>query len=224
MKRCPQCGRTYADEALIYCLNDGTLLLSAATDPQATLVMPPARQTEPFPNVSPSMQGIQPQVVRQGVRPAIVYALVALLAMVVAGAAVAIYYERGRHRPRGDANRTADTPAASSPTPTPAETGNKAQPTPEKTPGPENAGGAVPGKYPEGSTRLLSADDAAGKSPWEIKVMKNEIYARHGYIFKTSELKSYFERQSWYRPMYDDVTGLLSKIEIENAAFLKSYE
>src|SRR5690349_10777198 len=82
MKKCPQCGRTYTDEALIYCLNDGTLLSvsTASVDPQATLVLPPARQTEPFPNVAPPTQGSQPQIVRQGVRPAVVYVLVALLA------------------------------------------------------------------------------------------------------------------------------------------------
>jgi hypothetical protein len=222
MKRCPQCGRIYPGETVIYCLDDGALL-SASDDPQATLVLPQARPTDPFPNLVQPTQPAQPQIVRQGVRPAIVYALVALLAMVVAGGAVALYYERGRSSATSDANNPAEMPAAS-PTPTRTEAGNRTQPTPEKTAGRENAGGSVPGKYPEGSTRLLTYNDVAGKSTWELKIMKNEIYARHGYIFKTPELRSYFESQPWYKPMSEDVTDLLNNIEIQNAAFIKGYE
>jgi hypothetical protein len=215
------------DDTVIYCLDDGTLL-SASREAQETLILPQARPTDPFPAVAlqpPVQPPAQPQIVKQGVRPAVVYALVALLAMVVAGAAVAIYYEREKGKAAGD--KQVETPVAS-PTPVQTENGNKAQPTPQPTPekptGREMAGGSVPGKYPEGSTRLLTSNDVAGKSPWELKVMKNEIYARHGYIFKTPELRSYFESQPWYRPLYADVTDLLNNIEIENAAFIKSYE
>ena len=157
--RCPRCNRSYSDETVIYCLDDGTLL-TALHDPQETLILPQPRVTDPFPAAIPQTQLAQPQIVRQGVRPAIVYALVALLAMVVAGGAVALYYERGKS---SDANKQAEIPVKS-PAPTPADAGNKAQPTPEKTPKRENAGGSVPGKYPEGSTRLLNYDDVAGKS------------------------------------------------------------
>ena len=219
MMRCPQCNRSYSDETVIYCLDDGALL-TASHGPRETLILPQPRVTDPFPVAVPQTQLAQPQIVRQGVRPAIVYALVALLAMVVAGGAVALYYERGKS---SDANKQAEIPVKS-PAPTPTDAGNKAQPTPEKTPKRENAGGSVPGKYPEGSTRLLNYDDVAGKSAWELKIMKNEIYARHGYIFKTPELRSYFESQSWYKPLYDDVTDLLNNIEIQNAAFIKGYE
>lgn len=43
MKRCPACDRSYADEAMLFCLDDGTALLSepsSTDDPQATLVLP----------------------------------------------------------------------------------------------------------------------------------------------------------------------------------------
>ncbi len=227
MKRCPQCSRIYTDQTVIYCLDDGALL-SSSTDQQQqeTLVLPQARVTDPFPLITPQTPPAQPQIVRQGVRPGVVYALVALLAIVVAGAAVALYYERGKTSAASDNTRPSETPAK--PTPTATGTDNKTQPkdspTPEKTPGRENAGGSIPGKYPEGSKRLLTESDVAGKSTWELKVMKNEIYARHGYIFKNAELKNYFESQPWYKPLYADVTDLLSNIEIENAAFIKGYE
>jgi hypothetical protein len=220
MKRCPRCDRTYTDNALVYCLDDGTHL-SASDDPQATLALPQARPTDPFPQIAPPAQLAQPEIVRQGVRPAVVYVLVALLALVIGGGAVAFYYEREKSSTTVDANKQANIPA---PSPTPTESGNKTQPTPGRTPERENVGGSVPGKYPEGSTRLLTYTDVTGKSAWDLKIMKNEIYARHGYLFKTPELKSYFERQSWYKPMYDDVSDLLNNIEKENAAFLKGYE
>lgn len=44
MKSCPSCNRTYADDTLTFCLNDGALL-SAPYDPQATLQIPSARST-----------------------------------------------------------------------------------------------------------------------------------------------------------------------------------
>jgi hypothetical protein len=38
MKQCPQCNRTYKDETLSYCVNDGTRL-SASFDPEETVVL-----------------------------------------------------------------------------------------------------------------------------------------------------------------------------------------
>lgn len=51
MKRCPQCNRTYADDALSFCLDDGSPLLStggpAPSDPSATIQYPQPRDTSP---------------------------------------------------------------------------------------------------------------------------------------------------------------------------------
>lgn len=82
----------------------------------------------------------------------------------------------------------------------------------------------VPGRFPQASTRLLTASDLADRSQWELRVMRNEIFARHGYIFKTPEMRSYFARQPWYSPRRDDVSKLLSEIEARNAKTLRSYE
>jgi hypothetical protein len=46
MKHCPLCKRTYADDSLTFCLDDGSLL-SAAFDPLATLQVGDARVTDP---------------------------------------------------------------------------------------------------------------------------------------------------------------------------------
>lgn len=70
MKRCPNCNRTYTDDGLSFCLDDGTLLLSAGGpptggpanfDPNATLAYPAARDTSgapqpPFPTNAPPQQ------------------------------------------------------------------------------------------------------------------------------------------------------------------------
>jgi hypothetical protein len=50
MKRCPACNQTYTDDALSFCINDGTVLVRPSTyDPQATLMSPPPSVTGPPP-------------------------------------------------------------------------------------------------------------------------------------------------------------------------------
>lgn len=83
---------------------------------------------------------------------------------------------------------------------------------------------ALKGKYPEGSTRLLTSADLENKSLNELKIMRNEIFARHGYIFKTDDMKKYFSSQAWYTPKHSDVSNLLNKIEIENVNIIKNHE
>ena len=51
MKRCPQCNRNYEDDALSFCLDDGSPLLSTSgpppSDPSATVQYPQSRDTSP---------------------------------------------------------------------------------------------------------------------------------------------------------------------------------
>ena len=57
----------------------------------------------------------------------------------------------------------------------------------------------IPGKYPFTSTEYLSADKIAYYSSWDLRIMRNEIYARHGYVFnKSKEIMEYFNSQNWY--------------------------
>ena len=46
--------------------------------------------------------------------------------------------------------------------------------------------------------------------------MKNEIFARYGYIFKSEDLISYFSAKEWYKPLYENVDKYLSEIEHHN--------
>lgn len=64
MKRCPQCNRTYTDDALSFCLDDGSPLVSDAPssfDPSATVHYPQGRDTTPQPTIAyPSQQAMPP--------------------------------------------------------------------------------------------------------------------------------------------------------------------
>jgi len=80
------------------------------------------------------------------------------------------------------------------------------------------------GKYPETSTRYLTLSDLKGKSVWNLMVMRNEIFARHGYIFKTPQIKQYFQQQTWYQPEYYDVDTYLTSIERANAKLIRKHE
>jgi hypothetical protein len=82
----------------------------------------------------------------------------------------------------------------------------------------------IPGMFPQASMRLLTSSDLNEMSKQDLKIMRNEIFARHGYIFKTSDMKSYFATQSWYQGQYDNVNSLLSNIEQQNIALIKRYE
>jgi hypothetical protein len=80
------------------------------------------------------------------------------------------------------------------------------------------------GEYPEASTSYLSSEQLKYLSPFELKIMRNEIFARHGYIFKTPEMKNYFNTQNWYYGRFTNVDNQLTQIEKENIQLIKSYE
>lgn len=46
----------------------------------------------------------------------------------------------------------------------------------------------------------ISASDLAGMDKETVMLARNEIYARHGYVFKSNEIQAYFDAKSWYTP------------------------
>ena len=65
MKRCPQCNRTYSDDALSFCLDDGSPLVSTTApssfDPSATVQYPQSRDTSiPPPTIAYPGQSAPP--------------------------------------------------------------------------------------------------------------------------------------------------------------------
>lgn len=55
---------------------------------------------------------------------------------------------------------------------------------------------------------------------------RNEIFARHGYVFNNLELKNYFESKAWYRPnpSFKGDTEGLNLIEKENLKIIQQHE
>ena len=58
----------------------------------------------------------------------------------------------------------------------------------------------------------------------ELRIIRNEIFARYGHQFKSPDLKEYFESQSWYQPTSSDVTNQLTELEKLNAQLIKYVE
>jgi hypothetical protein len=62
------------------------------------------------------------------------------------------------------------------------------------------------------------------KTKKELRLMRDEIFARHGYIFKDEDLRKYFKSKSWYCPNLYFSMDSLSKFEKEIIAALKKKE
>lgn len=58
----------------------------------------------------------------------------------------------------------------------------------------------------------------------QLRLMRNEILARHGWQFQSKDLKEYFSKQPWYKPVDDYKNAKLSIIEMTNIQLLKSEE
>ena len=81
------------------------------------------------------------------------------------------------------------------------------------------------GKFTQASTRLLTTNDLKNLSKSDLKIMRNEIFARYGYKFKDGgEMYNYFSKQDWYSPQHSIVTSFLTKIEKANIKLIKTFE
>ncbi len=58
----------------------------------------------------------------------------------------------------------------------------------------------------------------------DLRVLRNEIYARHGRVFKDKQLQKYFETQSWYKADPEFMDDQLNEIEVQNLAKIKEAE
>ena len=82
------------------------------------------------------------------------------------------------------------------------------------------------GEYPFTSMRILSKSEIENMSTRdELKFMRNEIFARYGYMFEPKgRMDRHFSSTEWYKPQYDDVTSFLTDIEIQNVNQIKETE
>ena len=71
----------------------------------------------------------------------------------------------------------------------------------------------ISGRYPYASARVMTRGELMLFSNDELDIMRNEIFARRGHIFKTTRYRDHFEANPWYKGTVNDATGLLSEIE-----------
>lgn len=78
---------------------------------------------------------------------------------------------------------------------------------------------------PNSSAEEISESDYSEFSWKDLCYAKNEIYARHGYIFKSEELQQYFGSQPWYKKSKKFTKNpSLSAVELKNVEALKNAE
>ncbi|MBR1732294.1 MAG: YARHG domain-containing protein, partial [Alloprevotella sp.] len=58
----------------------------------------------------------------------------------------------------------------------------------------------------------------------ELRLMRNEILARHGYRFQSADLQEHFGGMAWYNPCGDNAAIRLSTIEQTNIELIRSEE
>ncbi len=81
---------------------------------------------------------------------------------------------------------------------------------------------------PDSDTRKLTRADLQGLSKEELRLARNEIFARHGMIFGVADLDAYFGEKSWYKPtvayneFYDTVE--MNAYEEANISLILSVE
>lgn len=74
------------------------------------------------------------------------------------------------------------------------------------------------------SATLLKKEDVANLKKADFLVVRNSIFARHGYTFKKPLLSLYFSQQPWYVPISNDVTAEITPLEKKNLALMARYE
>ncbi len=72
--------------------------------------------------------------------------------------------------------------------------------------------------------RMITGQELQGRSKAELRVMRNEVYARHGRVFQSPDLHDYFTKKPWYtqNPSYSD--SLLSDVDKENIRIIQEAE
>jgi hypothetical protein len=82
------------------------------------------------------------------------------------------------------------------------------------------------GNYSYASERKLELEELEKLTTFDLRIMRNEIYARHGYIFKSFFMNEYFKiyEETWYNPLYINVEDKLTELEKENIRLIKNVE
>lgn len=95
----------------------------------------------------------------------------------------------------------------------------------DHTPPAAPQGETMPGSgfiFPDSDRRLLTPAELSPLGARELRIARNEIFARRGRKFAASDLHEHFSRFDWYRPQFEEVE--LTDIEKTNVDLIRSRE
>ena len=73
------------------------------------------------------------------------------------------------------------------------------------------------------SKQKLSEKELKNLRKLDMEIIKNAVFARHGYSFKKETYRYFFEQTDWYIPVSNNVDSELSPMEKENVALLNRF-
>lgn len=74
------------------------------------------------------------------------------------------------------------------------------------------------------SIRRLTEEELKNLRKLDLEIIRNSIYARHGYSFKKGSIRYFFEVTDWYVPISDNVDKELTMLEKDNIKLLTRLE
>ena len=80
---------------------------------------------------------------------------------------------------------------------------------------------------PHAGEHVYTQEELSGMTAEELRLARNEIYARHGRRFKSDDLNRYFSGKSWYQGTTDPDSfdsGILNQNERDNLRMLQKAE
>ena len=76
--------------------------------------------------------------------------------------------------------------------------------------------------------KQLTETDLKGKTCEQLRIMRNEIFARHGREFGDPKLREYFLKQKWYSPQYEPTNfpseELITALQYKNIKYIEHIE
>lgn len=74
------------------------------------------------------------------------------------------------------------------------------------------------------STQELKESDLKNLRKLDLQILRNTIFARHGYSFKKKTYRQFFDYVDWYIPVSNNVEGALTALEKKNIKLLERFE
>lgn len=83
-------------------------------------------------------------------------------------------------------------------------------------------------KIAKGETSILYTDfsdlELGFLNKDELRLLRNMVYANHGYKFKSSDLQNYFKNFAWYKPLYDNIDSFMTDLDKRNIDKIRFFE